>query len=187
MERMKENLRDLLAREGRLKLDRQLVICLSIARALEFLHSRFPPTVHCDLNDKNVMLDEEGAVKVGDLGQSRLKEQSVDYFSTQQPGAVPFMPPETLSEKPHYTEKIDVFSLGVLMLEVATGRYPTVKLVGIGTQPEVVRRRGDLSKLPDAHPLKPFILECLKDDYKERPPAVLVRCFLECQVLVVSD
>ena len=185
MERMKENLRDLLGREDNLSLDRQLVICQSIARALEFLHSRSPPTVHRDLNDKNVMLDDEGVVKVGDLGQSRLKEQSVDYFSTGQPGAVPFMPPEALSEKPHYTEKIDMFSLGVLMLEVATGRYPSVKLVGIGMQPEVVRRRGDLSRLADGHPLKPFILECLKDDYKERPPAVLVRCFVESQV--VSD
>ena len=183
MERMKENLRDLLGREDRLSLDRQLVICLSIARALEFLHSRSPPTVHRDLNDKNVMLDDKGAVKVGDLGQSRLKEQSVDYFSTGQPGAVPFMPPEALSDTPHYTEKIDMFSLGVLMLEVATGRYPSVKLVGIGTQPEVVRRRGDLSRLADGHLLKPFILECLKDDYKERPPAVLVRCFVESQVV----
>ena len=185
MERMKENLRDLLGREDRLSLDPQLVICLSIARALEFLHSRSPPTVHRDLNDKNVMLDDEGVVKVGDLGQSRLKEQSVDYFSTGQPGAVPFMPPEALSEKPHYTEKIDTFSLGVLMLEVTTGRYPSVKLAGIGLQPEVVRRRGDLSRLADDHPLKPFILECLKDDYKERPSATLVRCFLESQV--VSD
>ena len=185
MERMKENLRDLLGLEDGLSLDRQLVICLSIARALEFLHSRSPPTVHRDLNDKNVMLDEKGVVKVGDLGQSRLKEQSVDYFSTGQPGAVPFMPPEALSDKPHYTEKIDMFSLGVLMLEVATGRHPSVKLVGIGRDPEVVRRRGDLSRLADGHPLKPFILECLKDDYKERPPAVLVRCFVESQV--VSD
>ena len=185
MEKMKENLRDFLAREVDLSRHRQVDICLSIARALEFLHSRSPPTVHRDLTDKNVMLSQEGVVKVGDLGQSRLKDSSVEYFNTGQPGAVPFMPPETLRSTPHYTEKIDVFSLGVLMLEVATGRFPSAGLEGIGTQPEVVRRKRDLSKLSDDHPLRPIILECLKDDYKERPPAFLVCCFVESQV--VSD
>ena len=187
MEQMKENLRDFLAREDNLSRNRQVDICLSIARALEFLHSRSPPTVHRDLTDKNVMLSKEGMVKVGDLGQSRLKDPSVEYFDTGQPGAVPFMPPETLRPTPHYTEKIDMFSLGVLMLEVATGRQPSAGLVGIGTQPEVVRRKQDLSKLPDDHPLRPIILECLKDDYKERPPAFLVRCFMECQAVSNCD
>ena len=185
MEQMKENLRDFLAREVDLSRHRQVDICLSIARALEFLHSRSPPTVHRDLTDKNVMLSQEGVVKVGDLGQSHLKDSSVEYFNTGQPGAVPFMPPEALRPTPHYTEKIDMFSLGVLMLEVATGHQPSAGLVGIGTQPEVVRREKDLSKLPDDHPLRPIILECLKDDYKERPPAFLVRCFVESEV--VSD
>ena len=185
MEKMKENLRDLLGRD-KINRPRQMDICLSIARALEFLHSRSPPTVHRDLTDKNVMLSEEGVVKVGDLGQSRLKDSSVEFLNTRQPGAVPFMPPEALHPTSHYTEKIDMFSLGVVMLEVATGRQPSPGIIGIGTQPEVVRRSQDLSKLPDYHhPLRPIILECLKDDYKERPPAFLVRCFLKYQV--VSD
>ena len=185
MEKMKENLRELLDRE-KINRHRQVDICLSIARALEFLHSRSPPTVHRDLTDKNVMLSEDGVVKVGDLGQSRLKDPSMDYFGKSgPPGAIPFMPPEALRKQPHYTEKIDVFSLGVLMLEVATGHYPSAGFEGIGTQPEVVRRKDDLSKLPGDHPLRSSILECLKDDYKDRPPAFLVRCFVECRM--VSD
>ena len=36
------------------------------------------------------------------------------------------------------------------------------------------RRRGDLSKLPSEHPLKPFIELCLKDDYKNRPDVRIV-------------
>ena len=59
MERMKENLRDLLDRKGQLSFRRQLQICLEIAIGLEFLHNLSPPTVHRDLNDKNVMLSEE--------------------------------------------------------------------------------------------------------------------------------
>ena len=183
MEKMKENLRDLLGREKHLSLRRQLQICLEIAIGLEFLHSRSPPVAHRDLNDKNVMLSEEGVVKLGDLGQSRLKDNSVDYFSTAQPGAVPFMPPEALSEKPHYTEKIDIFSLGVLMLETCTCHYPTVKLVGIGVKSEIVRRKEDLSRLANDHPLKKQILQCLKNNYKDRPSAVIVRKSIESQLV----
>ena len=183
MERMKENLRDFLGRERLLGFRRQLQITLEIAIGLEFLHSRSPPAVHRDLNDKNVMLSEEGVVKLGDLGQSKLKENSVDYFSTTQPGAIPFMPPEALRVKPQYTEKIDMFSLGVLMLEICTGHPPTVKLFGIGTKSEIVRRKEDLSRLANDHPLKKQILQCLKDNYKDRPSAAIVRSFVESHLV----
>ena len=183
MERMKENLRDLLDRKGHLSFRRQLQISLEIAIGLEFLHSRSPPAVHRDLNDKNVMLSEEGVVKLGDLGQAKLKEKSMGYFSTAQPGAVPFMPPEALSDKPHYAEEIDMFSLGVLMLEISTGRYPSVNLIGIGIKPEKVRRKEDLSRLPKDHKLRKQILQCLKDNYKDRPSAVAVRKYIENELV----
>ena len=183
MERMKEDLRTLINRERKLDLKRQLQICLAIARGLEFLHSRSPPAVHRDLNDKNVMLTEEGNVKIGDLGESKLKPSSVDYFKSAQPGAIPFMPPEALREDAHYTEKIDLFSLGVLMLETATCHHPSVKLVGIGVHSEIVRRKADLSRLDDEHPLEHFVLQCLKDDYKDRPTAATVRLFIENRVV----
>ena len=177
MEWMKENLRDLIDREGQLSLRRQLQISLEIAIGLEFLHSL--SAIHCDLNDKNVMLSEEGVVKLGDLGLSRLKEKSI---STAQPGAFPFMPPEALRDKPHYTKEIDMFSLGVLMLEICTGCSPVVKLIG-GTKSEVVRRKEDLSRLPNDHPLKKQILLCLNDTYKDRPSATRVRRDIETQLV----
>ena len=171
MERMHENLLEYLSknRKERISLSRQLQICLEIVQGVHFLHSLVPPVIHRDLNDKNVMLTKEGLVKVGDLGQSRLKDVNKDYFSTGQPGAVPFMPPEALQDTARYNEKIDTFSVGVLMLEVATQQSPQVRLTGIGTVSELKRREADLSKLLEDHPLKPLILECLKDNPKERP------------------
>ena len=103
----------------------------------------------------------------------------MEYFKSAQPGAIPFMPPEALRENAHYTEKIDLFSLGVLMLETATCHHPSVKLVGIGVHSETVRRKEDLSRLDDDHPLRPFVLQCLKDDYKDRPSAATVCQFIE--------
>ena len=95
MELMKENLRRYLEQNrGQLSRQKQLEICISIVRGLRFLHTRTPPIVHRDLTDKNILLAADGLVKIGDLGQSRLK--TADYFSTGQPGAIPFMSPEAI-------------------------------------------------------------------------------------------
>ena len=175
MERMRENLREFLERmRDDLSSQRQLEVCLAIARGLRFLHTHIPPIVHRDLTDKNVMFGRDGQVKIGDLGQSRLKANNAEYFNTAQPGAIPFMPPEAMREQSHYNEKLDIFSFGVLMLEVAIQHPPRVRLLGIGAVKEIVRRREELSKLEDDHPLKPLILSCLEDDPKERPDIVTV-------------
>ena len=79
------------------------------------------------------------------------------------------MPPECLGDNPRYNNKGDVFSLGVVMLEVATQEPPSCSMFGIGTIPEVKRRSKDLSKLSDDYTLKALIQQCLKDDPKERP------------------
>ena len=181
MELMTENLRQYLERNrGQLSRQKQLAICIEIVRGLHFLHTRSPPIVHRDLTDKNILLDADGVVKIGDLGQSKLK--TADYFSTGQPGAIPFMSPEAMKEPSHYNEKLDLFSLGVLMLEVATQQPPRVKMVGIGVTAEFDRRRGDLSELDEDHPLRPLILSCLKDSPKERPDIVAVHTQLLAMV-----
>ena len=49
-----------------------------------------------------------------------------------------FMPPEALCQNPHYNEKVDIFSFGVLMLEIATQQEPQPGMEGIGIVPERV-------------------------------------------------
>ena len=179
MERMRENLREFLERNRNdLSQQKQLLICLEISRGLRFLHTHTPPIVHRDLTDKNVMLGMDGLMKIGDLDQSRLNANNAEDFSIDQP----FMPPEAMLEQAHYNEKLDIFSLGVLMLEVATQQPPRVRLVGIGRDKEIVRRREDLSKLEEDHPLKPLILSCLEDDPKQRPDIVTVHTQLQAIV-----
>ena len=182
MELMAENLRQYLERNrGQLSRQKQLEICSAIVRGLRFLHTRSPPIVHRDLTDKNILLDADGVVKIGDLGQAKLK--TAEYFSTTFPGQVSFMPPEAaVAGNSHYNEKLDMFSLGVLMLEIATQKHPRRDLTGINTTPEVLRRRGDLSKLDKDHPLQPLILSCLNDNPKERPDIVAVHTELLAMV-----
>ena len=185
MELMTENLRQYLQRNrGQMRRQKQLEICIEIVRGLRLLHTRSPPIVHRDLTDKNILLDADGVVKIGDLGQSKLK--TAEYFSTCQPGAVPFMSPEALRQPSHYNEKLDMFSLGVLMLEIATQQSPRVSLVGIDITPELQRRGEDLAKLDEDHPLRPLILSCLKDNPNERPDIEAVHTELLSMVRVIA-
>ena len=170
MEAAKENLREFLERnKAHLGLEKQLAICSSMTEGLRFLHEREKPIIHRDLKPENVLVCEDGTVKIGDLGQSKLLDQPQSYMKTTQPGTLGYMPPEVLKKKPSYTSKVDVFSLGAVMLEVCTQSPPSLSLEGIGTVPEVERREDDLALLEDTHPLKPLIIWCLQDSHKSRP------------------
>ena len=171
MEKMQENLRQFLDKwKKKLRLPKQLRISLEIIRGVAFLHQQTPPLVHRDLNDKNVMFSFEGVIKIGDFGQSKLKKEL--YLTSGQPGMVTFMPPEALDvDSSKYNESLDIFSVGVLMLEIGTQQEPLVYLHGIGTIPEVERRKRDLKALDEDHPLRQSVLLCLKDNPKERPKA----------------
>ena len=168
MEKMKENLRQFLENEQNLNIQEQIRISQEITQGVAFLHQLNPPVVHSDLNDKNVMFTFDGVVKIGDFGQSKLMKD--DYLTITAPGMLSFMPPECQQNDGNkYDESLDVFSLGVLMLEIGTQCLPTSNVSGIGVIPEVDRRGKDLQKMSDLHLLKPFILLCLSDDRKKRP------------------
>ena len=170
MEAAKENLREFLERnKARLDVEKQLAISSSMAEGLRFLHERAEPIIHRDLKPENVLVWEDGTIKIGDFGQSKLLGQPQSYMKTTQPGTVIYMPPEALKKKPSYTSKVDVFSLGAVMLEVCTQSPPSVWLEGIGVVPEVERRKDDLALLEDTHPLKPLIIWCLQDNHESRP------------------
>ena len=181
MEKMKENLRQFLERlRDRVTVQEQIRISLEITRGVAFLHQLNPPMVHRDLNDKNVMFTFDGVAKIGDFGQSKLKQDI--YLTSAVPGMVSFMPPECQYEEGNkYDESLDVFSLGVLMLEISTQQPPISNLMGIGVIPEVDRRGNGLRRIDDLHPLKPFILLCLSDDQKKRPKAIELQMVLRLE------
>ena len=169
MEAAKENLREFLERnKAHLDVEKQLAISSSMTEGLRFLHERAEPIIHRDLKPENVLVWEDGIVKIGDFGQSKLLDHPQEHVKTRQPGTIPYMPPEALNWKPSYTSKVDVFSLGVVMLEVCTQSSPSV-LEWVGAVPEVERRKDDLALLSDTHPLKPLIIWCLQDSHESRP------------------
>ena len=171
MELMEETLEQFLRNNrGTLAQDKQVAICVQIASGLLFLHQHEPQILHRDLTARNILLSDSGkVVKISDLGQAKFRPPDVQYLTTKAPGCVPYMPPECLVDRPHFTDKSDIFSFGVVILQVATQQPPSCGLASIGSKSEVDRREVDLVVLSDAHPLKPIVLKCLKDDAAERP------------------
>ena len=102
---------------------------------------------------------------------------------TECPRTLAYMPPEALVKGPAYSDKIDVFSTGVLIVQIITRTFPNPtdphrkvedsKYGGSILIPvtELERHKDDLKRVFMTHPLRPIALECLKDREKERPPA----------------
>ena len=150
---------------------------LQVANGLVFLHAQDPPIVHRDLTSRNILIAPNNSVKIGDFGNAKARHSELQYLNTKAPGNTVYMPPEALSDSPQYTEKLDVFSLGVVMLEVETCEHPHLNMHGIGTQPEAERRHTYLEKVSRA-PLKVIITRCLENSYMDRPTAQDVHTFL---------
>ena len=173
MERMCHNLRKHLAlNRGKLSRERQIDICLQISDAVHYLHSQQPMVVRRNLSDLYIWFSEDGTVKLGGCTHVARLPPSGFFVTDPLLHLSPYMPPEALLPYSRYNEKVDIFSLGVVMLQVATQQFPTVsrsELTGSCTSSEIDRRTEDLSLVPEDHPLKPIILQCLRDDPEERP------------------
>ena len=187
MELLHETLRDYLVKKkkqyGGLKTWEACRISSEIVDGLNYLHSLKPPVVHRDLNSKNVLLTETGLVKISDLGQAKFRPTDLGYLTTVAPGCIPYMPPEVLSNDPRYTEKMDTFSLGVLMLQMVTCLDPNPSLQGIGTEAEIDRRCDHIKLVPESHPLRIVIISCLKNDPENRPSTASLKHYgLELEV-----
>ena len=163
----------------------QVNICHDITLALSFLHSN--NLIHRDLSSNNVLLTKDASrAKVTDFGMTQLYDLNPHRSNTMCPGTAVYMPPEALQDRPRYSEKIDCFSFGVIVLQVLTQQFPDPeahqKQVEVNHPalprgqlmvcvPEVDRRRNHISLVDRNHPILPIILDCLRDNEGERPTA----------------
>uniref|UniRef100_M4EMZ6 non-specific serine/threonine protein kinase n=1 Tax=Brassica campestris TaxID=3711 RepID=M4EMZ6_BRACM len=129
-------------------------ICVGIARGLEFLHEgSMIRMVHRDIKTSNVLLDADLNAKISDFGLARLHEEEHTHISTKIAGTVGYMAPE-YALWGHLTEKADVFSFGVVAMEIVSGKS-NMKRKGSDDHVSLINwaltlhQRGDIMEIVD--------------------------------------
>ncbi|KAG9453433.1 hypothetical protein H6P81_006337 [Aristolochia fimbriata] len=117
----------------------RIKIVLDAARGIEYLHSyAVPPIIHRDIKSSNILLDANWTARVSDFGLSLMgPESDGEHLSMKAAGTVGYMDPEYYGLH-HLTTKSDVYGLGVVLLEVLTGRRAIFKEEGDGGPISVV-------------------------------------------------
>lgn len=96
-------------------------IILHICKGLSYLHEDCNSKIlHLDIKPQNILLDPEFNAKLADFGLAKLIDKEESFAATQMRGTRGYLAPEWLSRK--ITEKVDVYSCGIVMLEVAFQR-----------------------------------------------------------------
>ena len=165
----------------------ELNISHDIALALVYLHSN--GLIHRDLTANNVLMIAGVRAKVTDFGMSKLASVNPRVTPmTLCPGNLQYMSPEALEEPPSYTEKLDIFSFGVLLVQIMIRQFPDAgprfQVIRLSNDPrfpkgttarlpipETQRRSAHLKLISSTHPLKAMALNCLKGKERERPSA----------------
>ena len=163
----------------------QVNICHDIVLALFFLHSN--GIIHRDLSGNNVLMIGNVRAKVTDFGMASLIDPNrlSKLTHTMCPGTDVYMPPEAVDDPPVYTEKIDCFAFGVILVQILTRLFPSptsrkkkVKIDHPGLPegvvvdvpvPEFDRRQDHIKKIQPNHPLLSIAIKCFNSKSVDRP------------------
>jgi serine/threonine protein kinase len=100
-------------------LEKIISIALDVACGLEYIHSQ--GVVHRDIKPENILFDENFCVKIADFGIAC--EESMCDVLVEDEGTYRWMAPEMIKRKA-YNRKVDVYSFGLLLWEMISGRIP---------------------------------------------------------------
>ncbi|KAK4284889.1 hypothetical protein QN277_001661 [Acacia crassicarpa] len=151
--------------KGVFKFPSLLRVAIDVSKGMNYLHQN--NIIHRDLKAANLLMDENHVVKVADFGVARVKDQS--GVMTAETGTYRWMAPEVIEHK-RYDQKADVFSFGVVLWELLTGKLPYEYLTPLQAAIGVVQK-GLRPTIPrNTHPKVVELLErCWQQDPTLRP------------------
>lgn len=179
-----------------LGLRRLLSILIDAATGMAYLHSASPTVIHRDLKSGNILVSREWIGVIGDFGFTRFKECSKRMMTHC--GTLFWTAPEILQGR-EYTEAVDVYSFGIVISEVLTGRPPYIEHAG---SPHVLTplickdMRPTITTAPeDTQPIHAWIstsLGCLAQscwvmEPEKRPSMDKILCTLRGMALLLQD
>lgn len=109
-------------------------ICIGVAKGLAYLHEQVKPhIIHRDIKASNILLDKDLTPKISDFGLAKLIPPNATHVSTRVAGTIGYLAPE-YAIRGQATRKSDVYSYGVLLIEIVTGRCNTNSRLPIDEQ-----------------------------------------------------
>lgn len=116
-----QTLKDVILEKGRLSVQSAVQITIRILSALQHAHQN--GIIHRDIKPQNILMQEDGHVKVADFGIARIANRSTLTKGDSVMGSVHYFSPEQASGKP-ITAASDLYSVGVTLYEMLTGHVP---------------------------------------------------------------
>ncbi len=137
-------LKEFMQRQGAISWKDALYFTVQILRALQHAHDK--GIVHRDVKPQNIMLLSDGTIKVTDFGIARFARSSQQTLTDKAIGSVHYISPEQ-ARGDNIDEKADLYSVGVMMYEMLTGKLPfdggnavSIALMHMNNEPEAPRK-----------------------------------------------
>jgi serine/threonine-protein kinase len=144
-----ETLKQLIQREGPLRVDEAVAYAIEIGRGLQAAHAR--RLVHRDIKPQNVLIDTEGRAKVADFGIARSLEEHGLTAAGRVLGTTDYVSPEQAMGE-DVDERSDVYSLGIVLYEMLTGDVPFQAETQVGVAMKHIN-----DPLPDVQAFRPEV------------------------------
>lgn len=162
-------LKDAIKAQGKMSSRVIARVGVQVARALQCAHDH--GIVHRDIKPANILIMKSGDVKVADFGIARISSSATVTYTNSILGTVHYISPE--QAKGHFTDhKSDLYSLGVVMYEMATGQVPfdADNAVGVAIK-HIQQEPAPPSKINPGldQGLEAIILKCMEKDPADRP------------------
>ena len=163
-----KTLKEIIHEKGKLSPEETIDYSIQIAEALQHAHNNH--IIHRDIKPHNIMVTEDGRVKVTDFGIARAVTSTTMTNTSSVIGSVHYFSPEQARGK--YTdEKSDIYSLGIVMYEMITGKVPfegesPISIALKHVEEEIIPPRGVDSSVPEN--IDFIIRKCVRKNPIER-------------------